>query len=326
MKPLPEFYHPPDRERLLERAIRLEWITIAYLLSVIGAMYVVMGSSQSMRTAWIEDMLSLVPPLAFLIATPLTRRRPSDEFPFGYHRATSVAFFAGAVALVAMGGFLLVESIHKLIIREHPTIGMFRVFGRDIWLGWAMLAVLAYGCVPVLLGRLKTPLARSLHDHVLHVDADMNRADWLTAVGAGVGVIGVGLGYWWVDAAAATVIAADITWDGFKNLRQVMADMLDETPQLVDGSARDSLPERVRTYLKELPWVDDADVRMRDGGHAFTGEAFVVPKDARDLVPRIRAAAEGARALDWRMLDLTIMPVASLDPLPPKNAPEAAVR
>jgi divalent metal cation (Fe/Co/Zn/Cd) transporter len=321
MRPLPSFYHPPDRERLLARATRLEWITIAYLLSVIALMYMVMGSSQSMRTAWIEDMLSLVPPIAFLIATPITRRRPNEEFPFGYHRATSVAFFAGAVALVAMGGILLIESIHKLIIAEHPTIGMITIFGRDIWLGWAMLAVLAYGCLPVWLGRLKLPLARGLHDHVLHVDAAMNKADWLTAVGAGVGVIGVGLGFWGVDAAAAALIAADITWDGFKNLRDVMADMLDETPKVIDGSAREGLPERVRGYLKDLPWVADADVRLRDGGHAFTGEAFVVPRDGRDLVERLREAAEGARALDWRMLDLTIMPVESLNPLPPKNAP-----
>lgn len=319
MKPVPEFFHPPDRERLLQRATRLEWITIAYLLSVIGAMYVVTGSSQSMKTAWIEDMLSLVPPIAFLIATPIARRKPNEEFPFGYHRATSVAFFAGAVALVGMGGFLLFESIHKLILREHPTIGMIEIFGHDIWLGWAMLVVLAYGCVPVLLGRLKTPLARSLHDHVLYVDASMNRADWLTAVGAAVGVIGVGLGYWWVDATAAIVIAADITWDGFRNLRDVMADMLDETPKVVDGSAREALPERVRSYLRGLPWVADADVRIRDGGHAFTGEAFVVPNDTRDLIPRIREAVEGARALDWRMLDLTIMPVDSLDPPPAKN-------
>lgn len=319
MRPLPSFYHPPDRARLLQRAVRLEWVTIAYLLSVIGLMYLVTGSSQSMKTAWIEDMLSLVPPIAFLIATPIARKRPNDEFPFGYHRATSVAFFAGAVALVAMGGILLIESVHKLILAEHPTIGVIRLFGRDIWLGWAMLAVLAYGCLPVILGRLKMPLARGLHDHVLYVDASMNRADWLTAVGAAVGVIGVGLGYWWVDAAAAIVIAADITWDGFKNLRDVMADMLDETPTIVDGSARESLPERVRGYLRELPWVEDADVRIRDGGHAFTGEAFVIPKDTRDLVPRLRDAAEGARALDWRMLDLTIMPVETLDPLPPKN-------
>lgn len=324
MRPLPDFAHPPERERMLTRATRLEWISVAYLLSIIGAMYVVTGSSQSMRTAWIEDMLSLVPPLAFLIATPISRRRPTEEFPFGYHRATSVAFFAGAVALVSMGGMLLVESIHKLLIREHPTIGLFRILGHDIWLGWAMLAVLAYGCVPVLLGRLKMPLARSLHDHVLYVDAAMNRADWLTAVGAAVGVIGVGLGYWWVDAAAASIIAADITWDGFKNLRQVMADMLDETPKVVDGSARDPLPERVRTFLRGLPWVEDADVRVRDGGHAFTGEAFVVPRDARDMVSRIASAVEGARALDWRMLDLTIMPVASLDMPPPKNREDSA--
>jgi len=312
MRPLPHFHHPPDRHNLLQRAVRLEWFTIGYLLTVIAAMYVVTGSSQAMRTAWVEDMLSLVPPLAFLIATPIARRRPNVEFPFGYHRATSVAFFAGALALFSMGAILLVESIHKLLAREHPTIGMFEIFGYDIWLGWAMLAVLTYSCVPVALGRLKLPLARALHDHVLHVDANMNKADWLTAVGAGVGVIGVGLGYWWVDATAAAIIAGDITWDGYRNLRQVMADLLDETPKLVDGSARDSLPERVRTYLRSLPWVEDADVRMRDGGHAFTGEAFVIPRDTRDLVPRLRAAAEGARALDWRMLDLTIMPVDSL--------------
>lgn len=322
MRPLPPFYHPPDREALVRRATRLEWVTVVYLLITIGLMYMVTGNSQSMRTAWIEDMLSLVPPIAFLIATPITRRRPNEEFPHGYHRATSVAFFAGAVALVSMGGILLVESILKLIKAEHPTIGAIEIFGRDIWLGWAMLAVLAWGCLPVLLGRLKQPLARSLHDHVLHVDADMNKADWLTAVGAAIGVIGVGLGFWWVDAVAAGVIAADITWDGFKNLRDVMADMLDETPKVVDGTQREGLPERVRTYLKDLPWVEDADVRIRDGGHAFTGEAFVIPRDARDLVGRLREAAEGARALDWRMLDLTIMPVETLNPLPPKNRPE----
>jgi divalent metal cation (Fe/Co/Zn/Cd) transporter len=322
MRPLPPFYHPRDRETLLRRATRLEWVTIIYLLVTIGLMYMVTGSSQSMRTAWIEDMLSLVPPLAFLIAMPITKRRPNGEFPYGYHRATSVAFFAGAVALFTMGSILLVESIVKLIKAEHPSIGAIELFGRDIWLGWAMLAVLAWSCLPVLLGRLKLPLARSLHDHVLHVDAAMNKADWLTAVGAAIGVIGVGLGFWWVDAAAAGVIAADITWDGFKNLRDVMADMLDESPKTVDGNAHEGLPERVRGYLKGLDWVDDADVRIRDGGHAFTGEAFVVPKDGRDMVTRLEDAVEGARALDWRMLDLTIMPVATLNPRAPKNAPE----
>ena len=322
MRPLPAFYHPPDREKLLTRATRLEWITVAYLLVTIGLMYMVTGSSQSMRTAWIEDMLSLVPPVAFLIATPIGRRRPNEEFPFGYHRSTSVAFFAGAVALFTMGAILLAESILKLAKAEHPTIGAIELFGQDIWMGWAMLAVLAWGCLPVWLGRLKTPLARGLHDHVLHVDADMNRADWLTAVGAGIGVIGVGLGFWWVDAVAAGVIAADITWDGFRNLRDVMADMLDEAPKTVEGTAHEGLPERVRTYLKSLPWVADADVRIRDGGHAFTGEAFIVPSETRDLVTRLQEAAAGARALDWRMLDLTIMPVETLNPLPPKNDPD----
>jgi divalent metal cation (Fe/Co/Zn/Cd) transporter len=133
VKPVPPFYHPPDREKLIARATKLEWLTVAYLASIIYLMYLVTGSSQSMKTAWVEDMLSLVPPLAFLIATPIMRRRPTEEYPFGYHRAGSVAFFAGAIALFSMGALLLVEGALKLIRQEHPTIGAVSVFGREIW-------------------------------------------------------------------------------------------------------------------------------------------------------------------------------------------------
>jgi divalent metal cation (Fe/Co/Zn/Cd) transporter len=59
---------PPDQQRALRKARRLEWITIAYLVSAIGILALVLGSSQAMRTAWAEDILSLIPPIAFLIA------------------------------------------------------------------------------------------------------------------------------------------------------------------------------------------------------------------------------------------------------------------
>ena len=42
----------------------------------------------------------------------------------------------------------------------------------------------------------------------------MNRADWLTALAAVVGVIGIGAGLWWADAVAAIVISLEITRDG----------------------------------------------------------------------------------------------------------------
>ena len=52
----------PDKHQLLKKAVRLEWLTIAYLLSAIVALYFTLGSSQAMKAAWAEDILSLLPP------------------------------------------------------------------------------------------------------------------------------------------------------------------------------------------------------------------------------------------------------------------------
>src|SRR5690625_7232234 len=78
-----------------------------------------------------------------------------------------------------------------LLAAEHPPVCLIEVGGVVMWSGWLMIAALAYTAVPpVLLGRAKLPLAKELHDRVLYADADMNKADWMTAAGGIVGKIG----------------------------------------------------------------------------------------------------------------------------------------
>jgi len=50
---------PPELWETLRKARRLEWLTIAYLVSAVGLLALVLGSSQAMKTAWFEDLLSL---------------------------------------------------------------------------------------------------------------------------------------------------------------------------------------------------------------------------------------------------------------------------
>ena len=58
-----------------------------------------------------------------------------------------------------------------------------------------MIAALATTMPPaILLGRAKLKIAREIHDKVLFADAEMNRADWLTAGAAILGVLGIGAG------------------------------------------------------------------------------------------------------------------------------------
>ena len=305
---------PKDKQNARTRAVRLSWITILFFASAVTLVYLALGSSQAMKAAWVEDMLAFVPPAAFLIADRIRFRSPNDDYPYGYHRSISIAYVIASTALLLLGLLILEDSVSKLIAVEHPPIGLVQPFGQQIWLGWIMIAVLTYTMVPaVILGRLKVPLAKELHDKVLFADAQMNKADWMTAGAAILGVLGIRFGLWWADPIAAIVISADIVRDGVRNIRAGMATLMDKRPQRVDDEGIDPLPARLESAIKELDWVSDARVRLREQGHVFYGDVLVVPQDQRDLVARIEKATKDLMEMDWRLFDLNISPRSTLE-------------
>lgn len=321
----PALEFPPEQRQALRRARRLEWVAVVYLLSVVAVMYLVLGSSQAMKTAWIEDILSLIPPIVFLVAVRIAIWPPNKRFPYGYHRVISIAFLCASLALFTMGAWLLADSLIKLVKAEHPTIGGITLFGHTIWLGWLMIAALVYSSVPpVIVGRMKLPLAHTMHDKVLFADAQMKKADWMTGMAAIVGVLGVGMGYWWTDAVAAALISLDILHDGFKNVREVVTNLMDETPKKVGGDEVDPLPDRVRDTLRGYPWIKDVRVRMREEGHVYYGEAFVVvAENGSDLSDRLYQATRQCAGLDWRIHDFVLVPVPELpEESAGKNSPK----
>ena len=301
---------PPDKRALQKRAVRLEIVSLVYLFSAIAVLYLALGNSQAMKVAWVEDILSLIPPIAFLVSTRVRDRRANKRFPYGYHRATSIAYLCGSVALLSFGLFLLIDSLLKVVALEHPSIGTVVLFGHQVWLGWLMIPALVYSGLPMMiLGRMKLPLARALHDKALYADAEMMFADWKSVIAAVAGVVGIGLGLWWADGVAASIISIDIVRDGLSNVRQVARDLMDHVPTTVDHSAADPLPARVEAEIGKLSWVREARARLREEGHVYFGEVFVIPKTQTGLLGNIEAAHEMLRALDWRLHDVVISPV-----------------
>jgi len=305
---------PPTQEQALRRAIRIEWFTIAFLVVAISLVYLVMGNSQAMKAAWIEDLLSLAPPIAFLLAVRIVNRTPTPKYPYGYHRSVGVAHLVAGVALFAMGLFLIVDSGIGLIAGEHPPIGTVEIFGVTVWLGWLMMLTMALTIpLPIYFGRVKMKLAQQLHDKVLYADADMNKADWMTAAGSIVGVAGIGVGLWWADAAAAVFIAASILWDGFKNMKRAIADLMDTAATTFDDAERHPLTGQIDEVLHRQSWVRDAGSRVRDQGHVFHVEAFVVPVNPRRIsLSKLREVRDECINLDWKIQDIVLVPVDEL--------------
>lgn len=308
------FEYPEHLDEKFERAKKLEWITIGYLLFTSALMYITMGNSQTMKTAWLEDVLSLTPPISFLISSKIYLKHRNKDFPFGYHRVVTIAYLCSAIALLVVGGYLLFDSIVKLAKTEHPPIGTVVIFGYQVWLGYIMIAALIVGTVPaIFLGIKKKPLAMELHEKNLYTDAKMNKADWMTGVAAIVGVTGIGLGWWWADAAAAAIISTDIIHDGGKNLKQAVFDLMNQIPKTVDNTKNDPLINDIQKLLDKEDWIKEAKIRIREEGHIYFGEAFVVPAGEKDIVSKMEETVKKVNELSWVIYDFNIIPVSSLD-------------
>jgi cobalt-zinc-cadmium efflux system protein len=293
---------PKQVEAAMKRAVRLAWASIVLLISIILAMAVVMGGSQALQTAWVEDMLSLLPPIVFLIALKLEQKPATEKFPFGFYRANSLAFLIAAGALTTMGAVLLYEAASTLIKQKHPTIGSFQLFGREIWLGWAMIAVLVYSVVPpVILGQLKKPVAAKIADKVLHTDALMNAADWHTGLAGILGIIGVGFGLWWADAVAAGFISISILINGVKSMGTSVVELIDGAPRQIDNARIDPLVNRITAQLRAEH--GDVNVQVRETGRYM--RAIFEPTD------RPHVSGERAKALigeddAWRLIEVAM--------------------
>ncbi|MHA6280523.1 cation diffusion facilitator family transporter [Salinimicrobium sp. CAU 1759] len=312
MKTIRDFELPPELRETLKKAEKLEWITLVYLISVTIVMYLVLGSSQAMKTAWLEDVLSLIPSAGFLIASKINSKAPNKRFPFGYHRVFSVAFLVGAVALLGMGLFLLFDSSMALIKTERPTIGSMQIFGYTIWMGWLMIAALIYSAGPAMwLGNKKIPMAKKLHNKLLYTDSSAQKADYMTALAAILGILGVGLGLWWADAAAAIFISGSILKDGFKHTKTAILDLMDRYPKRLLAEDEDQIIVDVNNRVRSWDWVAEAKVRFREAGQVYFGQIAVVPKGEIDL-EKIEEGYEEIKSMHWKLHDFTIDPVKKL--------------
>lgn len=301
---------PPALQKVFDQATRLEWITVIYIASVIVVMMLTMQSSQAMKATWLEDVLSIIPGISFLVARRFYNRPPNEQFPFGYHRCYSIAFQLGAFALLSLGLFLFYDSFSTLLKEEHPTIGSITIWGHRIWMGWIMIAALLYSCIPsIFLGQKKLPLADKLHNKILFTDAHTQQADWQTALAAIVGILGVGLGFWWADSAAACFISISIIMDGFERLKGAVEDLIDQVPTNLENSKKHPLVEKTYRYFDKQSWVKEVRIRMREAGEIFFTEVFVVPKSTDKLFENMEAAHDEVRKLDWKMHDVVIIPV-----------------
>lgn len=299
---------PDELRDTMRAAIRLEYWNLFWTATIIVVMGLVLGQSQTMKTAWVEDTLGVVPPVMFLIAAHMELKgKRSRKFPFGFERVNGLGFFVAAVALTSVGLLLLYNAVIALIATEHATVGSIVLLGQEFWLGWLMIAAQLYSLVPpMLIGRKELPLAEKLNDKLLHTDALMNKANWLTGAAGLAGVIGLGLGWWWADSLAAAIISLDVINDGVKALRSSTAELVDGSPRALSSPHLSEDAMRLEERLREE--FPSATIRLRETGRLIRAEVHGVHPPAERRHPRHYWPKEKDRS--WRLAQVSFVPPA----------------
>jgi divalent metal cation (Fe/Co/Zn/Cd) transporter len=184
-----------DRAQLLQRALRLSWISICFGL-VSGAVSVGSGladHSLGVLAAGLSVLADVTGSIVLVWRFRTERTNPERAAHVEERAALAVATALGIIAVA-----LAFESIHALATGSHPGGGSLSVISAAASI--VVLMPLAY---------LKRDTAVKLASHALKGDSTLSAIGASTALLALLGLfLNEAFGWWWSDRVVALVIAA----------------------------------------------------------------------------------------------------------------------
>jgi cation diffusion facilitator family transporter len=196
----------------------------------------------------------------------LSRRPPTELYPYGLERAEDLAGVGIAVVIWASAAFAGYESIRKLIEHGHTA---------HVWAGIAGAAIGIIGNQVV--ARYKLVTGKRIRSATLIADARHSWLDALSSAGALAGLLAVAFGQPWGDPVAGLAVTAFICHVGYEVTADVvhrLADGVDPAVITTAEAAAGSVPGVIhahararwtgRTLRVEIEGWVDPDLPARD--------------------------------------------------------------
>ena len=172
----------------------------------------------------------------------LSRRPPTEKYPYGLERAEDLAGIGIAAVIWASAAFAGYESVRKLIEHGHTSHVAAGIIG-------AVLGILGNQVV----ARYKLVVGRRINSATLIADARHSWLDALSSAGALLGLIAVALGLPWGDPLAGLVVTAFICHVGYEVTKDVvnrLADGIDPEVITTAEAAAGSVPGVIHAHAR----------------------------------------------------------------------------
>jgi cation diffusion facilitator family transporter len=250
--PLPSTRDDAKDRREANRAVAVSAIGLAATGIIELALAMLTGSVGLLGDA-IHNLADVSTSAVVFLGFRLSRRPPTERYPYGLERAEDLAGIGIAVVIWASAAFAGFESIRKLLEHGHTTHVGAGIAG-------AVIGIIGNQAV----ARYKLVVGRRINSTTLIADARHSWLDALSSAGALAGLITVALGQPWGDPVAGLAVTAFICHVGY----QVTGEFVHRLADGVD-------PEVIHTAeaaAGSVPGVVHAHARARWTGRTLRVE------------------------------------------------------
>jgi cation diffusion facilitator family transporter len=250
--PLASTRDDAQERRAANRAIAVSAAGLA-ATGLIELLLAVLTGSVGLLADAIHNLSDVSTSAVVFLGFRLSRRPPTERYPYGLERAEDLAGIGIAIVIWASAAFAGLESIRKLL--EH---------GRTTHVG-AGIAGAAVGIIGnQVVARYKLATGKRINSATLIADARHSWLDALSSAGALAGLVAVASGHAWGDPVAGLAVTAFICHVGYEVTGDVMRRLADGIDPAVISAAE--------TAAGSVPGVIHAHARARWTGRTLRVE------------------------------------------------------
>ncbi len=214
------------RARLIERGLRLEYLTVGWNVveAVVAIIAAALAGSPALLGFGIDSIVESASGSVLIWRLRAERRSGDDD---AVERLERTASRLVAVSLAALAAYVAWESATSLIDGERPEPSLL-----GIALALASLGVMWW------LARAKRRVARGLDSRAMAADAFQTDACFWLSLFLLVGIgLNAALGWWWADPVAALAMAVVIAREAVEAWRGESDPILEAIEATEEGSA-----------------------------------------------------------------------------------------
>ncbi len=196
--------------------------------------------------------LDFLAALMTYFAVRIAEKPPDRDHTYGHGKIENLSAFGETLLLVITCAWIIWEGVHRLILRSsHVESNV-----------WSFVVVLIAIGVDISRSRALKRVAKKYNSQALEADALHFATDVWSSLVVLFGLAFVALGYVWVDAIAAILVALLVLFVSYRLGRRTIDALMDRIPE--------GVYEQVLDTIRHVKGVEDVrSIRLRPSGAKF---------------------------------------------------------